>query len=247
VVRKLGLILVAILPFSGLRIGLYRLFFGYDIDGTSRIGWLNLIDVHRCRVRGARIGFLNEISGQSLDMRPGSSVGRFNRFKFVNEIVIGENTTVTARNRFIGPQPGLTPYENYSSIHLGRDTVVVSGHYFDLSDTVTIGDDVTVGGRGSEFWTHGFDLHHVKIQAPIRIGSRVYFGSGCRVMPGISVTDRVLVAAGTVISKSIADSGTYVSSQMQRKGDVPDFSTDERIVELGGAKFVRRDDGDQES
>jgi acetyltransferase-like isoleucine patch superfamily enzyme len=241
VVRKFGLVLIAVMPFNWLRIGLYRLLFGYDIGGGSRIGWLNLINVHQCRIRNGRIGVFNEISGRSLAMESGASIGRFNRFKSVNGISMGENTTVVARNRFIGPRPGLTPYDEHANVSLGCQTVVVSGHYFDLSDSVVIGDDVTVGGRGTEFWTHGFDLNHIKIQAPIKVGNHVYFGSGCMLVPGVNVAGRVLVGAGTVISRSITESGTYVSSQLLRKGDAPDFARDERVVEHGGAKFLRRD------
>lgn len=239
--RTIGVVLVALMPGNFLRIWLYRLFFGYHIDWNARLGWMALLDVRECRISGGRIGTFNQVSARSLTMAPGSVVGRLNRFKDVNEISLGEGCAIVARNRFIGPRRGLTPFERYSNISVGRHSVVVTGHYFDLSDSITLGDDVTVGGRGIEFWTHGFDLSHIKIQGPITVGDQVYFGSGSKVLPGVTVTDRVLIGAGTVVAKSITESGTYVSSQLIRKGETPDFSGDSGMVEHGGARFLRRD------
>lgn len=73
------------------------------------------------------------------------------------------------------------------------------------------------------------------------IGNDVYFGSRCLVMPGVTVVDRVSVASGTTVSKSILESGLYVSSQLIKKAEAPDFSTSDQIVEHRGARFVRRD------
>jgi acetyltransferase-like isoleucine patch superfamily enzyme len=73
------------------------------------------------------------------------------------------------------------------------------------------------------------------------IGSDVYFGSRCLVMPDVRAVDRVSIASGTTVSKSIMESSLYVSSQLIKKAEVPDLSTSDQIVEHRGARFVRRD------
>ena len=239
--RKLTILFISLLPWSRLRILAYRWLLGYSITLDSHIGWLNYINVIDCRLDKARIGNLNEISAVELRMESGASIGRLNRLKNLNRVSLGGESSISSRNRFMGTRKGISPYSDHENFLLGDRSIVVAGHHFDLSDTVSIGSNVTIGGLGTEFWTHGFDLHHVKIQAPIVIGSDVYFGSRCLVMPGVKVADQVSIAAGTTVSKSIRETGMYVSSQLVRKAEAPDFSTSKNVVVHRGARFVRRD------
>jgi acetyltransferase-like isoleucine patch superfamily enzyme len=238
--RTLKIWLSALLPGRRLRLAAYRWLLGYDISADSSIGWLNLLDLSECHIVGGRIGHFNEIRACRLTMMPGAVIGRFNRFKSANRISLGSGSEVVSRNRFMGTRPGLSPFSEHENFTLGDRSVIVAGHYFDLSDNITMGSNVTVGGRNSEFWTHGFDLNRVKVQAPIHIGDDCYMGSRCLVMPGVVITGRVSIGAGTTVSRSITESGMYVSSQLIRKGDVPDFTGEVRIVEHRGARFWRR-------
>lgn len=63
--------------------------------------------------------------------------------------------------------------------------------------------------EGSKIYTHGgaraarekypnFDLF-----GKVILGDRVYVGSGARIMPGVTIGDNVLIAAGSVVTKSI--------------------------------------------
>ena len=73
---------------------------------------------------------------------------------------------------------------------------------------ITIGNycDLT---EGSKIYTHGgarvarskfpnFDLF-----GRVVLGDRVYVGSGAKIMPGVTIGDNVLIAAGSVVTKSI--------------------------------------------
>ena len=44
--------------------------------------------------------------------------------------------------------------------------------------------------------------HKVDIQA-IRVGSGVWFGAGCHVMPGVAIGDGAVIAAGSVVTQDI--------------------------------------------
>lgn len=54
--------------------------------------------------------------------------------------------------------------------------------------------------------TNGPDLDKF---GTIKIGSYVFLGLGAIVMPGVKICDRVIVAAGSVISKNILEEGIY--------------------------------------
>lgn len=116
----------------------------------------------------------------------------------------------------------------------------MAGHLFDLSDTITIGDNVTIGGQGTQFWTHGFDLNHVKIQAPIEIEDDVYIGSSCIIMAGVKIVKSVSVGSGSVVPKSILESGFYISSNLIKKGEVSDWSNNEDLLTHNDSKFIRK-------
>jgi len=234
------MILVALLPSNILRILVYRLLSGYDISFDSRIGMFNLILCNKLCVKTARIGNFNVIMAKDLKMAPGSSIIKNNRLRDVNRVVLYESATIVSGNRFVGTKPRISPFKEHENLSVGARTVIVVGHRFDLSDSITLGDNVTIGGTLSEIWTHGFDLDHVKIQAPVTIGNDVYIGSRSLILPGIDICDRASVGAGTVVSKSIVQPGFYVSSQLQRKGEGPDYSQMEGVVSHNDAKFFRK-------
>lgn len=73
---------------------------------------------------------------------------------------------------------------------------------------ITVGShcQITVGVR---FFTHGGD-HVLRQQIPdfdtfgkIVIGDWVYIGNNSLIMPGVTIEDHVLVAAGSVVTKSV--------------------------------------------
>jgi acetyltransferase-like isoleucine patch superfamily enzyme len=238
--RKLILPLIAVMPFNRLRIFLYRLLAGYRISYDSRIGWFNFIDVKEAQIIEGRIGHFNIIRCRTLKMSPGSRIDKFNHVKNPHTITLGKNSIIGTRNHFVGTRPGLTPFKEYENIIIGQETIITVGHLFDLSDTITLGDNITFGGRGTEVWTHGFDLNHVKIQAPVIIGDDVYVGSRCMIIQGVEICGHVSLGAGTVVPKSIVEPGFYVSSQLFKKAHATDYSTAENIIEYKNARFVRK-------
>ena len=73
---------------------------------------------------------------------------------------------------------------------------------------ITIGDNCALTG-GTRIFTHGgstvarekypdFDVF-----GKVVLGNRVYVGSGAMIMPGVTIGDNVLIAAGSVVTKSI--------------------------------------------
>ena len=96
-------------------------------------------------------------------------------------------------------------------VKLGQDCRVYTRNFGMEPWLITIGDRVTVTA-GVEFITHdgaswllrdekGRRYHH----APIEIGSDVFIGSNSIIMPRVKVGNRVIIAAGSVVSRSIPD------------------------------------------
>ncbi|HYI34693.1 MAG TPA: acyltransferase [Glaciibacter sp.] len=81
---------------------------------------------------------------------------------------------------------------------------------------VTVGDRVTVSS-GVRFITHdgtGWLYRDEKGRryryAPVRIGSDVFIGANVLVLPGVTIGDRCVIGAGSVVTRSVPD-GTVVA------------------------------------
>lgn len=74
---------------------------------------------------------------------------------------------------------------------------------------ITLGDDVHIVS-GCHFVNHDggvLILRHrfpdLELTKPIKVGSRVYIGMNCTIMPGVTIGDDVIIGAGSIVSKDI--------------------------------------------
>jgi acetyltransferase-like isoleucine patch superfamily enzyme len=177
---KLKLILAAlisILPINVLRVLGYRLL-GYKVSG--RIGFGTVIAVSAAHIEQCKIG-------------------PFNLFVGPMRVQIGTGAAIGDRNTFsCGFWTMQEQYKNYArSLQVGANTLITSGHYFDLAGSFALGEGSWIGGIGSQFWTHGAGVS----DRDISIGRDCYVGSAARFAPGSALGDRVIVALGSVVTK----------------------------------------------
>lgn len=100
-------------------------------------------------------------------------------------------------------------YARYIGVTIGQNCHISDKrHWSSEPYLVTIGDDCDIT-EGVVFHTHGggsimrskypdFDSF-----GKIQIGNYVYIGAFSQVMPGVTIGDNVLVAAGSVVTKSV--------------------------------------------
>ncbi len=95
------------------------------------------------------------------------------------------------------------------NIRLGRNVFVNSGCRFQDQGGIHIGDDVLIGHNVVlATLNHGIapSRRQELIPAPIRIGDRVWIGSNATVLPGVTIGDNAIVAAGAVVAKDVPES-----------------------------------------
>lgn len=90
--------------------------------------------------------------------------------------------------RFYGASPGMFGSEPWL-ITLGDNVHIVSGCHFVNHD------------GGVLILRHRFP--DLEITKPIKVGSNVYIGLNCTIMPGVTIGDNVIIGAGSVVSKDI--------------------------------------------
>lgn len=91
---------------------------------------------------------------------------------------------------------------------MGSQNFIASHFWTSEAYLITIGNHCALT-EGVKIFTHGgarvargkypnFDLF-----GKVVLGDRVYVGSGAQIMPGVTIGDNVLIAAGSVVTKSI--------------------------------------------
>ena len=86
---------------------------------------------------------------------------------------------------------------------------------------ITIGDNVTVSG-GVKFTTHDNSISKVlgdktDICVPIKIGNNCFIGRGSMILLGVHLADNIIVAAGSVVTKSFAESRIIIAGNPAKK------------------------------
>jgi maltose O-acetyltransferase len=116
---------------------------------------------------------------------------------------------IGARARILGPLhiTGRGRWQDYLTI--GSDCFLTGPVSFDLQAPVTIGDRVSIG-HGVRFLTVDHEIGEAarrcgpSFAEPIRVGDGVWLGSSCIILPGVSVGNGAIVAAGAVVTRDVA-------------------------------------------
>jgi len=213
--RTLFAACIALLPFNAVHVALYRLPCGYDIDRSSRVAAGTLLVAREVVLRQACIGPLNLLRLDSLQLEAGAFIGKLNMVSQVRRLMLREGACVLHRN-FIGGTHGTDVACGREDLELGPMSQLSLGCFIDLSDRITLGRDVVVAGARTQFWTHGFDHRRQRSTGQIAIADRVFIGSASVVVQDVQVCSDVVVAAGSVVHRSITEPGLYASGQLRR-------------------------------
>jgi acetyltransferase-like isoleucine patch superfamily enzyme len=114
---------------------------------------------------------------------------------------------------YIGPHSEIRKWKN---LVLGSNISINRGAYIDAEGGVTIGNNVSIA-HGSSILSSNHQWSDDKLpirdnsekNAPVYISDNVWIGCGCRIMAGVTIEKRTIVAAGAVVTKDVTE-GTLV-------------------------------------
>lgn len=191
---------------------------GHKISSGSKIGFSVLFVDEIVLDGNARIGNFNLINCSAVGMKDKSRIGNLNKIVGNISISLQQNATIGNRNSI---------YRNnhlkiYTQVRfsLGVWGEVVHNASLDCTRSIAIGNYTTIGGSGTQFWTHGYyhgreGVERIRVDGEINIGNNVYVGSRCTFNPGVKVADRIHIGSNCTISKSLAREGMYVSQPLR--------------------------------
>lgn len=194
--RMAAALMISVLPFHFLRILAYRWILSYSIAPKTKIGFGTVIAVDRAVLDGC-------------------SIGRFNRLTGPMSVNIGSGTQIHVRNTFwcgswVHEMPRMAGLPR--RLVLGRDMHVNSYLFFDVTGEIVVGDRTQLGGRGSQFWTHG----PASTDFSVTIGEDCYIGSGALFAPGSRIGNNVIVGMGSVVTGIVEADNAMVAGNPAR-------------------------------
>ena len=192
------IVTIGIMP-SLLKSIFYR-WIGYKIGKNVKIGFGSIIVGNMVEIEDhVKVGLLTVIRGKEIHIEKFATIGSFS-FIDSGKLRIGEDSRINEQVIIGGMK---TPE---SSLDLGKRTIIMEYSYINTTMPVKIGDDTGIGGHCLLF-THGSWLNQLEgfpvNFAPIEIGKSVWLPWRVSVMPGVTVGDKVVIGANSLVSKSI--------------------------------------------
>lgn len=92
------------------------------------------------------------------------------------------------------------------NITIGRNVFINSGCRFQDQGGITVGDDTLIGHNAViTTLNHDFvpERRSDMYPAPVVIGSRVWMGANVTIVPGVTIGDNSVIAAGAVVTKNV--------------------------------------------
>ncbi|MCK5424919.1 MAG: hypothetical protein KAI89_06070 [Emcibacter sp.] len=74
----------------------------------------------------------------------------------------------------------------------------------------------------------------------IKFGSNIFIGSDCTVMPDVNICDNVIVGSGSVITRSITESGIYAGTPPRKLKEFEEYS--QALLEYNSGKIWYEND-----
>lgn len=180
-------VLICFLPWKLRRTVLIRCF-GYKIAKSAHIG-------------------LSFIYPKYLEMREGASIGHLNVAVHLEELILGENSSIGRQNWITGfPMSNKRHFarnaKRRASLIVGKESAITKQHHLDCTDLISIGDYTTIAGYRSTFLTHAIDVYeNMQSCHPIVIGDYCFVSTDVRILGGSKLPNRSVLGAGAVLNK----------------------------------------------
>lgn len=194
-------LLLAMLP-GWLHVRVRRMM-GGDISSDARIGFGAVLQVGTLAMgQSSRIGSFSRIRAEQVTLGVEARVSSLVSI-VAHEFELGERSTMSPMVIVSGD-----PQQSRSRLVIGRHSKVFPISWLDCDYGISMGDRVGVGGHGLIF-THGSWANRF-LGAPVtfgavHIGDRVWLPWRVFIMPGVTLGERVIIGAGSVVTRSVPD------------------------------------------
>ena len=120
-----------------------------------------------------------------------------------DRIQLGHNVTLYDGGQYTtGPKGRIKIGKN---CHIARHSIISGAGGVEIGDGCSISSLVAIYSLGGD--TNAPSIHEAKpILNPVKIGNNVYMGVGSKVIPGVTIGDGAVIAAGAVVVRDVPGS-----------------------------------------
>jgi len=141
-------------------------------------------------------------------MDAGARIDHFTVAIHLDRIVLGKNTQI-GRNNWITGFPTMSESKHFvhdvhrrSELIVGYESAITKHHHIDCTNTIHIGNYVTVAGYNSQLLTHSIDVYNGRQDShPITIGDYCFISTGVKILGGSMLPPYSVLGAGAVLNK----------------------------------------------
>lgn len=124
------------------------------------------------------------------------------------------------RSKITNKHEHMINYYRSKGIKIGKKCLVCSNISTSESFLISIGDNVTISSNVS-FITHDYSAHIIlpgtsDLYGRITIGDNCFIGANSTILYGVSLGDNILVAAGSVVTKSFDEHNIIIGGNPAR-------------------------------
>jgi acetyltransferase-like isoleucine patch superfamily enzyme len=176
-----------------------KIFCGFSIDPSARVG-LSIILADEFEIaRGAKLGHFNYI-------------GRLDKLLMEEETFLGNFNWVLGLSQRLNSQFYAKKPNRRSELVLGRCSMIAHQNYIDCTDRIELRPFSAIAGARSQLMTHGVEpITSRQTCGPIVIGELTMVGSGCMIMKGVKIPSCCIVSAGSVVSHAKPESYALIA------------------------------------
>jgi acetyltransferase-like isoleucine patch superfamily enzyme len=153
-------------------------------------------------------------------------------------------------------------YATFQGVKFGKGCKIYSSNFGSEPYLITIGDyvQITAGVRFANHgaaWIYRRDNPDFDFFGKIKVGNNVYIGNAAIILPGVTIGDNVIVAAGAVVTKSIPNDcvvggnpAKVIGNVWELKTRIEDFNLNSKkmsaaekrklLSNLGDHKFIKK-------
>jgi acetyltransferase-like isoleucine patch superfamily enzyme len=200
---------------------------GYKIGKNVSIGIGSVVIGRMVSIEdNVKIGIATIIRAREISIERYAVIGSFTVID-TGKLRIGEDARINEQVIVGGMQ---TPE---SRLDLGKRTIIMEYSFINTTMPITIGDDTGIGGHCLLF-THGSWLNQLEgfpvAFAPITLGNSVWLPWRVFIMPGVTIGDKVVVGANSMISKDVSANCLVAGSPAKViKENYPPSLSDEQV------------------
>lgn len=144
-------------------------------------------------------------------------------------------------------------YAKYIGVNVG-DNLHIYGNPYVMFGTepwcITLGNNVHIT-KECLFITHDGGtllfrdiIPDLEITAPIKIGNNVYIGTRSMILPGVTIGDNVIIAAGSVVTKDVPENTVFGGVPARKIKTISEYleGAKKKNLHLGHLKYKEKDE-----